>query len=112
MERDLTRQEHEYRRAVMERSRRERWATPGTAKVTHPAHGSVVVPHRSNYAALLNAAEVWGCGWMEIRDATVLAAAPGEPPVPMPTLLNKGGARNVRKERALQSAKKHLPARL
>ena len=55
MARDLIWQESEYRRATAERSRRERWAAPGTAKVTHPAHGSVVVPHRSNYAALLNA---------------------------------------------------------
>lgn len=64
MARDLIWQESEYRRATAERSRRERWAAPGTAKVTHPAHGSVVVPHRSNYSALLNAAEVWGAvGW-------------------------------------------------
>lgn len=86
MARDLIWQESEYRRATAERSRRERWAAPGTAKVTHPAHGSVVVPHRSNYSALLNAAEVWGCSWLEIRDATVMLATPGEPPVPMPTL--------------------------
>ena len=39
MARDLIWQESEYRRATAERSRRERWAAPGTAKVTHPAHG-------------------------------------------------------------------------
>lgn len=101
MARDLTRQEHEYRRVVMERSRRERWAAPGAAKVTHPAHGSVVVPHRSNYAALLNAAEVWGCSWLEIRDATVMLANPGELRCQYLHYINRGGARNARKERAL-----------
>ena len=34
---------------------------------------------------ILNAAEVWGCDWTEIRDAKVWAA-PGEKAVPMPTL--------------------------
>jgi hypothetical protein len=56
------------------------------ARVEHPAHGSVVVPHRSNYAALLNAAEVWRCDWMEIRDAKVWVA-PGEKPVKMPHII-------------------------
>ena len=87
MARELTRKEREYRQAVMERSRRERWAAPGKSKVTHQDHGSVVVPHRSNYAALLCAAEVWGCSWVEISDgATVRAVEPGEEPVKMPTL--------------------------
>ena len=43
----------------------------------HPKYGAVVVPHRSNYAALLNAAEYWGCEWTDIRDAEVWAVPPG-----------------------------------
>ena len=75
-----------YRDSV-ERSRRERWDSKGLARVTHPAHGSVVVPHRSNLAAILNAAEVWGCDWMEIKDATVYAAEPGAVPASMPYII-------------------------
>ncbi len=81
---------------IVERARRERWAAGGVARVTHPAHGSVVVPHRSNLAALMNAAEVWGCDWSEITGAEV-RAAPGETPVKMPIHIKyKGGPRNVR----------------
>lgn len=39
------------------RAREERWRVRGRARVVHPKYGAVVVPHRSNYAALLNAAE-------------------------------------------------------
>lgn len=67
-----------------ERSRRERWEAMGKAKVSHPAHGAVVVPHNSNLSALLCAAEVWGCNWLEIKDAEVWAAEPGTPAVKMP----------------------------
>lgn len=73
------------RDAAERRARIHRWQAPGRARVIHPARGSVVVPHSSNLAALLNAAEVWGCDWTEIRDAKVWAA-PGEKAVPMPTL--------------------------
>lgn len=73
------------RAAAERRERVHRWQAPGRARVIHPAHGSVVVPHSSNLAALLYAAEVWGCDWTEIRDAEVWAA-PGEKTVPMPTL--------------------------
>lgn len=48
------------RAAAARRARIHRWSVPGRARVTHPAHGSVVVPHCSNLAAILNAAEVWG----------------------------------------------------
>jgi len=50
-------------------------------------YGTVVVPHGSNFAALLNAAEVWGCDWTEIRDAEVWRADKEERPVPMPHLI-------------------------
>ena len=73
------------RRDALARARFHRWQAPGRARVEHPAHGSVVVPHASNLAAILNAAEVWGCDWTELRDAKVWAA-PGEKAVPMPTL--------------------------
>ena len=73
------------RRDAQARARFHRWQAPGRARVEHPAHGSVVVPHCSNLAALLNAAEVWGCNWVEILDAQVWAAQ-GEQAAPMPTL--------------------------
>lgn len=47
----------------------------GRARVVHPKYGAVVVPHRSNYSALLNAAEYWGCEWTDIRDAEVWAVS-------------------------------------
>ena len=72
-----------YETSVTERARRERWQ----AKVVHPTRGTVVVPHGSNFAALLNAAEVWGCDWTEIRDAEVWRADKEERPVPMPHLI-------------------------
>ena len=71
----------------MERSRLERWEPKALARVTHPDHGSVVVPHRSNLAAVMNAAEVWGCDWLEITNATVYAAEPGAVPATMPYII-------------------------
>ena len=59
------------------RAREERWRVRGRARVVHPKYGAVVVPHRSNYSALLNAAEYWGCEWTDIRDAEVWAVPPG-----------------------------------
>lgn len=57
-------------------ARRDRWAAPGRAKVTHPRFGSVVVPHCSALGATKNAAEYWGVHWLEISDAEVRAATP------------------------------------
>ena len=37
------------RAAAARRARIHRWSVPGRARVTHPAHGSVVVPHCSNW---------------------------------------------------------------
>ena len=62
-----------YETSVTERARRERWQASGCARVVSRKYGTVVVPHGSNFAALLNAAEVWGCDWTEIRDAEVYA---------------------------------------
>ena len=67
-----------------ERSRRERWSAKGTARVTHPARGTVVVPCSSKLAAIMNAAEVWRCDWTELRDAEVRAPEPGDLAVKMP----------------------------
>lgn len=69
---------------VQDRARLTRWTAKGVARVTHPAHGSVIVPHSSNFTAILNAAEVWGCDWTAILRAEVWAAKSGERPVPMP----------------------------
>lgn len=65
-----------------ERERKARWKAPGRARVVHSRYGTVVVPHSSNFAAILNAAEYWGCDWVEVLDAKVWAAGPGDgPPV-------------------------------
>lgn len=73
--------------AAGKRSRERRWSAPGRARVIHPAHGTVVVPHSSNLAAIMNAAEVWRCDWTEITDAQVWAAEPGDVPVKMPYII-------------------------
>lgn len=67
-----------------ERDRRQRWAAKGRVRVTHPDHGSVVVPNSSNFVALLNAAEVWGCDWLELRDAVIQGVDRSEPVSKMP----------------------------
>ena len=56
-----------YETSVTERARRERWQASGCARVVSRKYGTVVVPHGSNFAALLNAEE--------------------ERPVPMPHLI-------------------------
>lgn len=76
-----------YHAAAKERSRRERWQAGGCARVVSPKYGTVVVPHGSNFAALLNAAEVWGCEWTELRDAEVWRADAEDKPVPMPHII-------------------------
>ena len=70
-----------------ERERLARWNAPGAARVVHPTRGTVVVPHCSNLAALKNAAEVWGCDWMDLREAKVWRAEPGDVPVKMPYII-------------------------
>lgn len=72
------------RRSAEERARIYRWGAPGKSRVTHPSHGSVVVPHISKLAAIMNAAEVWQCNWVKILDAEVWAADPSEPVAEMP----------------------------
>lgn len=72
------------RREAVARARFHRWQAPGRSRVVHPAHGSIVVPHASNLAAILNAAEVWGCDWVKILDAEVWAVDPSEPVAEMP----------------------------
>ena len=72
------------RRDAQARARFHRWQALGRARVEHPAHGSVVVPHASNLAAILNAAEVWRCDWATILDAEVWAADQVEPVAKMP----------------------------
>lgn len=68
-----------------ERVREQRWGTPNRARVEHPKFGSVVVPHYSNFAAVLNAAEYWGCDWVEIINTQVWRAGPEDgPAVTMP----------------------------
>lgn len=72
------------RREAVARARFHRWQAPGRSRVVHPAHGSIVVPHASNLAAILNAAEVWRCDWATILDAEVWAADQAEPVAKMP----------------------------
>ena len=73
--------------SAAERAREHRWNVPGRSRVTHPDHGTVVVPHSSNLAAIMNAAEVWRCDWAEIMDAEVWAAEPGDVPAKMPYII-------------------------
>lgn len=78
---------YKVRAAAEERERERRWSATGRARVIHPAHGTVVVPHSSNLAAIMNAAEVWRCDWAEITDAQVWAAEPGDVPVKIPYII-------------------------
>ena len=88
----MTEEREALHRRAYQRSRVERWNAPGRSRVVHPKYGSVVVPHSSNLTALLNAAEYWGCDWLEIRDAEVLATKPGDGPVVKPReFIRKGG---------------------
>lgn len=73
--------------AAKERQRENRWSAPGRSRVVHPKYGTVVVPHDSNLAAMMNAAEVWRCNWTEITDAKVWAAEPGDVAVKMPHVI-------------------------
>lgn len=67
------------------RERESRWNAKTCARVVHPRFGEVIVPHTSNYAAMLNAAEYWGCDWLEIiDDVKVWAVGPDAVPVKMP----------------------------
>ena len=59
----MTEEREAIHRRAIERERENRWNAKGRACVTHPKYGSVVVPHSSNLAALMNAAEYWGCDW-------------------------------------------------
>lgn len=86
MERNLT-SKMAPRWNVAERERRQRWERKSLARVTHQKYGSVVVPHCSNLAAIMNAAEVWRCDWAEITDATVYAAEPDAVPASMPYII-------------------------
>lgn len=70
-----------------ERARLERWRAKGTARVTHPLWGTVVVPCASKLAAAMNAAEVWRCDWTEIRDAEVRVPDPGDVAEEMPHII-------------------------
>lgn len=53
------------------RARRSRWGWSAKAKVTHQTHGSLIVPHGSNFSAVLCAADIWHCDWVSIIDAKV-----------------------------------------
>ena len=82
---ELSPEEIRYRTVIApERDMRYRWAAQCKARVEHPAYGAVVVPHRSNYAAILCAAEAWGCDLGELMDCAVLLAGPGEVAAEMP----------------------------
>ena len=72
---------------AVEREREHRWNAPGRSRVVHPDHSTVVVPYFSNLAAIMNAAEVWRCDWVEIMDAQVWAAEPGDVPAKMPYII-------------------------
>lgn len=70
-----------------ERQRESRWTAKGISRVIHPDYGMVVVPHFSNLAAVMCAAEVWRCDWAKITNAKVMVAEPGDVPVKMPYII-------------------------
>lgn len=73
--------------AAEERQRESRWSAKGISRVIHPDYGMVVVPHFSNLAAVMCAAEVWRCDWAKITDAKVWRAEPGDVAVKMPYII-------------------------
>lgn len=89
----MTDERENVRRGALERARAARWNALGRARVEHPERGTVVVPHSSNLAALMNAAEYWGCGWNEIKGARVWKAELGDGPVVGPRELRKNTRR-------------------
>lgn len=70
-----------------ERDRKHRWAAPGAARVTDPKRGTVVVPCQSPFAAILCAAEVWGCNWVEVLGSEVWLAHPEDQVAKMPYII-------------------------
>ena len=58
-------------REAEKRARIYMWSSGYKVRVVHPKFGEIVVPHRSNLAAIQCAAEVWGVDWTEIRDAEI-----------------------------------------
>lgn len=67
------------------RGREHRWMARTKATVKHPHLGQVVVPHRSNLAALENAAEYWKVPVDEIwHEASVWVFQPGDGPLVRP----------------------------
>lgn len=88
----LTLWDYETHHAAIQREREQRWAAPSCARVEHPKYGRIVVPHYSNFAAVLNAAEYWGCDWVEIINAEVWRAEPEDgPAVAMPEIYRNVG---------------------
>ncbi|MEG2177120.1 MAG: hypothetical protein RRY97_09625 [Oscillibacter sp.] len=69
------------------RERKQRWGVKGKARVSHPLRGEIVVPCASKFAALLCAAEVWRCNWIDIKDAEVWRAGETDQAVAMPPTL-------------------------
>lgn len=88
----LTELNYEAHQAAIQREREQRWSAPARAKIEHPKYGVVVVPHYSNFAAVLNAAEYWGCDWLEIINVRVWRAEPEDgPAVAMPEICRSAG---------------------
>lgn len=80
----MTSEREEIYQRAREREREQRWSAKARARVVHPKYGQVIVPHHSNFAAVLNAAEYWGCDWLEVLDAEVWRAEPGDGPTVIP----------------------------
>lgn len=95
----VTDEREDLHQRARERTRAERWNARGRSRVVHPKYGEVVVPHSSNLAAVMNAAEYWECDWSTITDAKVWLAGPGDGPVALPMeFLREGGAAFQRRE--------------
>lgn len=81
------------------RERVERWTAPHKSMVKHPRYGSVIVPHASKLAAIVNAAEFWRCDPGELtRDAEVLWVPQDAGPVARPREFCRPKTNNIDKE--------------
>lgn len=78
-------------RDIKARAREFRWRAEASGKVTHPDHGSVVVPMTSKLSAIENAAEYWGCNWADLTaEATVTRREPEDGQTRRPKEFCKG----------------------
>ena len=75
---------------VKAQARERRWTEQKKARVEHPKYGSVIVPHGSNFSAIMNAAEYWKCDLAEIISTAKVLTCDQSLPVVRPKEFCKG----------------------